>query len=107
MVAFNALPDVVKNTALEQFVNQQLTPLGYDPLGIEPGTPINATLTYGTYTSVFNFGWTEFNIDDDTHALRVTTFGIKPYTQAELEANPASVVNRFPHVVSQFVVAPQ
>ncbi len=107
IAAFNALPEIVKNTALEKLVNQQLTPLGYDPLGIEPTAPINATLTYGTYTSVFNFGWTEFNIDDDTQALRVTTFGIEPYTQAELEANPTSVVQRLPRVVGQFVVTPQ
>lgn len=107
MAAFNALPNIAKNTALEQFVNQQLAPLGYDALGLEPTAPINARLTYGTYTSAFNFGWTEFNIDDDTQALRVTTFGIDPYTQAELEADAASVARRRPRVVSQFVVTPQ
>lgn len=107
VAAFNALPEIVKNTALEQLVNQQFTPLGYDPLGIEPGTQINATLTYGAYTSVFNFGWTEFNIDGGTQALRVTTFGIDPYTQAELEADAAAVVQRHPRVISQFLVTPQ
>lgn len=107
LAAFNALPNIVKNTAMEQATNQQLALLGYDPLGIEPTSPINARLTYGSYTSVFNFGWTEFNIDETTQALRVTTFGIDPYTQAELEANAASVVKRQPRMVSQFIVTPQ
>lgn len=105
--AFNALPEVVKNTALEQLVNQQITPLGYDTLGLEANGPINAKLTWGTYTAVFNFGWTEFDIDDDTHALRVTTFGVDPYTQAQLEADPTSIVQRHPRVIGRFVVTPQ
>ena len=105
--AFNALAEPVKNNALEAFVNQQLIPLGYDPLGLEATGLINAALTAGTYTAVFNFGWTEFDINPFTQALRVTTFGVDPYTQAELESNPDAVTNRTPRLISQFVVTPQ
>lgn len=105
--AFNALAEPVKNNALEAFVNQQLIPLGYDPLGLEATGLINAALTTGTYTAVFNFGWTEFDINPFTQALRVTTFGVDPYTQAELESNPDAVTNRTPRLISQFVVTPQ
>lgn len=103
---FNALPEPVRNTALEQLVNQQIIPLGYDPLGLEPGGPIDATLIQGSYTAVFNFGWSEFDIDDKTQALRVTTYGIDPYTQSELEADPTSIVQRKPRIIGQFVVKP-
>lgn len=105
--AFNALPDAAKNAAVEQLVNLQLTPLGYDPLGIEPGSPVNARLTFGSYTSVFDYGWTEFSVHPATLALQVSTFGIEQYDSAELEANPAAVINRRPRLVSQFVVTPQ
>lgn len=106
MDQFSALSNDAKNLALDLLINQQLAPLGYDPLGLEPGSPINATLTYGTYTNAFVFGWTEFDIGDDK-ALRVTTYGIEPYTRAELEADPASVIQRQPSIVSQFIVTPQ
>ena len=105
--AFNALPELSKNNALEQLVNQQITPLGYDPLGLETGGPINAELKLGSYTAAFNFGWTEFDIDAATQRLRVTTFGIDPYTRAQLELDPASVIQRQPRVISRFVVTPQ
>lgn len=105
--AFNALPETVKNTAVESLVNQQLAPLGYDLLGLQDSSEIQATLTAGTYTAVFNFGWTEFDIESDTKALTVTTYGIDPYNVAELNTNPAAIVSRTPRIISQFVVTPQ
>jgi ArsR family transcriptional regulator len=54
-------------------------------------------LTWGTYTAVFNYGWTEFDIDDEIQALRVTTYGSDSYTQAELEAGgPTPAANDQP-----------
>lgn len=105
--AFNALPEVVKNTALENLINQQIVPLGYDTLGLQDTDEINATLTTGAYTAVFNFGWTMFDIDDDSKALTVTTYGIDPYTEEDLNADPASVVSRTPRVIHRFIVTPQ
>ena len=107
LATFNALPEPVRNTALEQLVNQQIAPLGYDPLGLEPGGPIDAQLLQGTYTAAFNFGWSEFDIDRKTQALRITTYGIDPYTQTELEANPESIAQRQPRIIGQFVVKPR
>jgi hypothetical protein len=57
--------------------------------------------------SAHTFGWTEFEIDPATQYLTVRTYGIEPYTAAQLAANPAGVVGRTPSVVSEFVVAPQ
>jgi hypothetical protein len=106
--AFNTLPESVKNTALESLINQQITPLGYDTLGLHDSSEINATLTQGTtYTAVFNFGWTQFDIEEDTQALTITTYGIDAYNEADLAADPQSIISRRPRVINEFVVMPQ
>ena len=46
------------------------------------------------------------NIDATTHQLDVKTWGILPYSQAELDANPGEVTGRTPVVVSEFVITP-
>ena len=69
-------------------------------LGLRP-----ATLVSGSYASTHTFGWTEFNIDAVTQELLVTTWGIDPYTQAQLNANPALITSLTPEIVSQFRVS--
>ncbi len=100
--AFDLLPRPVKDTALVSLIDQQLAPLGYDPVGLQ-GSSINATLIQGGYTSLFTFGWTEFEIDPATQKLVVTTWGIEPYTAAEIDA---TLPLRQPAIVSQFAVTP-
>ena len=107
VAAFNALPQAVKNTALEGLVNQQIIPLGYDTLGLQDTSNVEAVLTKGTYTAVFNFGWTEFNVDEHSQALTVTTYGIDAYTEADLLNDPAEIISRKPRLINQFVVTPQ
>lgn len=65
---------------------------------------IKAKLLQGDYASLHTYGWTEFNIDSATQKLTVTTYGIEPYTRAQLEANPNLVTSRQPKIVSQFEV---
>lgn len=101
---YNALPLATKDAYIEGLVNSQITPLGYDPLGLQ-GSSIPATLLQGGYVATNTFGWTEFDIDPDTQALTVTTWGILPYTEAELLANPSLITERTPFIVSQFRVA--
>ena len=67
---------------------------------------IDATLLQGGYVSAHTFGWTEFDIDADTQALTVTTWGIPAYTLEQLQADPQSVLDLVPEIVSQFVVNP-
>jgi Ca2+-binding RTX toxin-like protein len=88
-----------------------LQPLGYDPLGLDKNLAqadglINAKLLQGDYVATNTFGWTEFNIDQKTQKLTVTTYGIDAYTRQELEANPTAITNRTPKIVSQFEVTP-
>ncbi|MEM6399590.1 MAG: Ig-like domain-containing protein, partial [Cyanobacteria bacterium P01_D01_bin.116] len=86
--------------------------LGYDPVGLnnnlaQAENSIDAELLQGDYVSTHTFGWTEFDIDQETQALTVTTYGIEPYSEEELLENPEAITSREPQIVSQFVVNPQ
>jgi len=104
---FYSLPGFIKNAALEALVNQQIVPLGYDAIGLQDTGEVDATLLEGGYTAAFSYGWTEFDIDADTQALTVTTYGIDPYTRQDVEADVLDVASREPVVISKFVVSPQ
>jgi myo-inositol-hexaphosphate 3-phosphohydrolase/phosphodiesterase/alkaline phosphatase D-like protein len=88
-----------------------LTPLGFDPLGLDDNLPqadglINATLLQGDYYVGHSYSWTEFDIDPEIQKLTITTWGIDGYTEAELLANPDAIVNQVPEILSQFEVLP-
>ena len=102
---YNSLPVPFRDGFVQTLIDNAIAPLGYDTLGLQ-GSPIAATLVTGSYVAAHTFGWTEFAIDAATQALTVTTYGIAPYTEADL-ANPAAVLARVPQVVQQFVVQPQ
>jgi phosphodiesterase/alkaline phosphatase D-like protein len=84
-----------------------VTPFGasyYDLLGLN-GSNIPATLLQGAYTATHSYGWTEFNIDEATQALTVTTWGVPYYDATDLAADPNAIAALTPQVVSQFQVA--
>ncbi|MGF1494937.1 MAG: alkaline phosphatase D family protein [Microcoleaceae cyanobacterium] len=89
-----------------EVLDQQLTAQGYDPIGLEDST-VTADLAEGSYIAAHNFGWLEFVIDETTQQLQVTTYGIEPYTQTDVETIPANVIGRIPEMINQFVVSPQ
>ena len=102
----NALSDRdQKNTFVRQVVDNRIVPLGYPAIGLE-NSNIDAQLLPGQYIGAHNFGWTEFGIDPTTQQLTVTTYGIDPYSQPEIEANPIAIANQTPVVINQFVVNP-
>ncbi len=108
---YDSLPTDGKDSFIKGVVDNGLQPLGYDPLGLDKNLSqanglINAKLLQGDYVATHVYGWTEFNIDKQTQKLTVTTYGIDPYTRAELEANPDAITSRQPKVVSQFEVIP-
>ncbi|OIP70715.1 MAG: hypothetical protein AUK48_13405 [Oscillatoriales cyanobacterium CG2_30_44_21] len=105
--ADSALND--KDDFIKSIVDGGLAPLGYDPLGLNNNLAqanglIKAKLLKGDYVATQTYGWTEFDIDPITQKLTVTTYGIKPYTRAELEADPNLIISRTPQIVSQFEV---
>jgi uncharacterized repeat protein (TIGR01451 family) len=100
-----------KDAFIKGVVDGGLQQLGYDPLGLDRNLTqanglINAKLLQGDYVATHVYGWTDFNIDQQTQKLTVTTYGIDSYTRAELEANPSAINSRQPRIVSQFEVAP-
>jgi len=104
-------PDSIPNDKddfIKGLVNAQLAAQGYDPIGIEPATltGIDAELLQGDYAAVHTYGWTEFEIDPVTQQLLVTTYGIAPYTEDDIDADPSSITSRMPFIVSQFRVTP-
>jgi alkaline phosphatase D len=96
-------------TAQDQFVkalvDDQLTALGYSPIGLED-SPLEAELLQGDYINAHTFGWTEFDIDPLTQALTVTSYGVEPYPQETLIADPEAILNATPTIINQFVVNP-
>jgi 3-phytase/alkaline phosphatase D len=102
---YDSLPRAGKDEFLRQLLDVQLAEQqqGYDPIGLQ-GAPLAARLVRGSYVAVHTYGWTEFVIDPHTLRLTVTTYGIDPYTRAQLEANPGAITGRAPEAVSEFTV---
>ncbi|GAB4530996.1 MAG: hypothetical protein Kow0063_09700 [Anaerolineae bacterium] len=104
--AYDASSRAEKDEFIRQFMDDVLlTPLGYDPVGLE-GSGIAASLLQGGYVAAHTYGWTEFEVDGVTQVLTVTTYGVEPYSEDDLATNPGHVITRTPAIVSQFVVTP-
>ncbi len=102
---YDAMSREQKDAFVQNFVDEKLlAPLGYDPIGLN-GSPIRATLRQGDYVAVHTYGWTEFDIGQASQVLTVTTFGIAPYTEQELD-NATDIITRTPEIVNQFIVFP-
>ncbi len=106
---YDALPAAGKDAFIKGIVNGGLTPLGYDPVGLDNNLPqanglIDAKLLQGDYVATNTYGWTEFNIDKTTQKLTVTTYGVDAYSRAQIEADPTKYANQTPKIVSQFEV---
>ncbi|MGZ8190536.1 MAG: alkaline phosphatase D family protein [Methylococcaceae bacterium] len=107
LATFNALPMEVKNPALQGLMDFTLSNLGYTPIGLQDNNRINASLLKGGNTALFSFGWSRFDIKPISHELKITTYGIAPYTEQNLISNSAEVKSRKPQIVSQLLVKPQ
>lgn len=104
---FNQLPMAVRNAAMQGLIDNQLTQLGYTPIGLQDNTRINAKVIKGGNTALFSFGWTRFDVNTENQALTITTYGITPYTATDLATNNAEAGSRVPVILSQIIVKPQ
>lgn len=102
-----------KDDFVKQGINDNLlTPLGFDPVGLDDNLPqaeglIDAELLQGDYYVGHSYTWTEFDIDADTQQLRVTTYGVDSYTEEEILENPEAINDLTPTVLSEFTVNPK
>ncbi len=102
--ALNDRDDFIKS-----LINQQVTALGYDPIGLNTNLAqtnglIDATLVTGDYLVTHGYGWTRFDVDATSGDLTVTTYAVPYYSAAEAAANPATVAALTPTVQAQFTV---
>lgn len=97
-----------KEAFMEAVINAQAALLQYPLVGIDPDSDdtVDAELLAGHWTATDSYGWTEFEIDAESQELRVTTYGIAPYSREEIFADPDGILSRVPEVVQQFVVRP-
>lgn len=101
-----------KDDFLKSLINTQLEVFDYDPIGLNENLAgaeelIDAELFQGDYLACHTFGWAEFDIAPGTQDLLITVYGIDPYSEADLLADPNGVVSRTPRVVCQFIVHPK
>jgi alkaline phosphatase D len=90
-------------------INTQAAALKYPSVGLDkndPLNPIDAELLKGLWTATSSFGWTEFQIDAESQQLHVTTYGIQPYSRADIFADPEGIMGRTPEVLQEFTVNP-
>lgn len=105
--AYQAASPEQKEGIIQGLVNIQAAFLRYPQIGLENESGVTATLLTGQWSATSTFGWTEFEIDASTQQLHVTTYGIEPYSRADIEADPTAILNRTPQVVLEFIVEPQ
>ena len=103
---YQSLPAGGKESLVAGIINPGLEALGYNRLSLTANPLPQAQLREGFYMATNSYGWTEFSIDAATQQLKTTTWGIAPYNQAQLEADPAGVTGRLPEIVSEFQMSP-
>ncbi|HEX2905523.1 MAG TPA: alkaline phosphatase D family protein [Phototrophicaceae bacterium] len=103
---YTNLPPLLQENFMKELINGQIEPFGYDLIGLE-GSSLDATLVTGGYLATSSYGWTEFDIDAETQQLRVITYGIPYYTQAQATDEPDKILALTPAVVSEFTVNPK
>ncbi len=114
--AYESASSTVKEQMIITLVNNLLKPFGYPLLSYNTlgasfkDSRIEATLLKGGYTATNTYGWTEFEISPTSQKLLVTTYGIPPYTEADLDdpQTRSKVLSSQPpiSIVSQFTVKP-
>lgn len=104
--AYLSLDMAGKDQFIRNVIDLMLFIIGYTFVGLEDAPHVDAELLQGEYVSLHTYGWSEFEIDAETGELLVTTYGIEAYSEAELLADPDSIVAREPAVVSQFSMQP-
>ena len=100
-----------KDDFFKSLVNTQLEVAGYDPIGLNDNDAdaeglIDAELLQGDFLACHTFGWAEFDVAPETQELLVTVYGVDAYSETDLLADPNSVINQVPQIVSQFMVYP-
>jgi phosphodiesterase/alkaline phosphatase D-like protein/2',3'-cyclic-nucleotide 2'-phosphodiesterase (5'-nucleotidase family) len=96
-----------KEGFVQGIVNGSLSALGYNQLSLFTNPLPSVTLVSGAYSATHSYGWTEFTIDAATQKLNLKTWGIAPYSKAELDADPLAITSRTPAIVQELDLLPK
>lgn len=99
------LPDD-RDDFVKAILNKELLANDFDPLGLA-GSKINARLIVGDYVVLHSYGWSEFTIDAEAQKLTVTTWGLPPYSERDLQVQRTNILAGKPKIVSQIEVLPK
>lgn len=100
---YQRLPVAIKDALLTSMLNLLLRAQGYDLLGFDT-LDNRVRVLKGGAVAANTYGWTEFEIDPVSQRLTVTTYGILPYSAADLDQHFDQIIGRVPEVISQFEV---
>ncbi|MFO0784230.1 MAG: alkaline phosphatase D family protein, partial [Phycisphaerales bacterium] len=100
---YQSLPNPAKDVLVQQLLDTVISGYGYSPTGIQDPS-IQATFTVGVPVAAYHYGWTEFEVNAETKALTLTTYGVDWYSPAEVLADPAGILARPITVRQQFTV---
>ncbi len=96
---------------VKALINEQMARFGFNPFGLDDAAAgeaaIEAQLLEGDYMAGHVYGWTEFEVDAESQALTVTTYGIPAYLAQDMARDGIDMVGQPPEVVSRFVVQPR
>jgi phosphodiesterase/alkaline phosphatase D-like protein len=102
---YQSLPNFAKDAFVQQLLDGVISGYGYSPTGIQDPS-ISANFTVGGPVAAHHYGWTEFDVDAQSKALKITTYGVDWYTPAEAAADPAGIIARPITVRQQIVLDP-
>ncbi len=100
---YQSMPNPAKDVFVQQLLDTVVGGYGYSPTGIQ-NPSIQATFTVGVPVAAHHYGWTEFEVNAETKALTLTTYGVDWYSPAEVLADPAGILARPITVRQQFTV---
>jgi 3-phytase/alkaline phosphatase D len=103
---YQSLPNAAKDVFIQNVLDGVVTQYGYSPTGIQDPS-IQESFTAGGPVAVHHYGWTEFEVDAESKALTLTTWGVDWYTPAEAAADPQTIIARPITVRQRFTVVPQ
>lgn len=102
---YQSLPNAGKDAFITQVLDGVISGYGYSPTGIQDPA-INAQFVVGGPVAAHHYGWTEFDVDAQSKALTITTYGVDWYSPAEAAADPAAIIARPITVRQQIVLDP-
>jgi phosphodiesterase/alkaline phosphatase D-like protein len=110
---YNALPirhdaDSVpddRDDYVRALIDEQMARYGYNALGLADAEElIDVEWLQGDAMAGHVYGWSEFEIDAESQALTVTTYGIPAYVAMEMASEGEAILAQTPQIVSEFVV---